>query len=245
MLSGSSKNDHSDGYVKNSDPRSWCPKLWLWMVNDLHVRSVLDVDRCEGQAAKFFKDIGCEVLGLEDPQKIFVENLMQGSVIRHDFSREAYIPKRTFDVIWGCYSLEQIEEKDLVNVLETFKFANKFIFIAPQKLLDRGTERSSYLRSSSLWIKRLENIGFCCDVQLTQQARIISLEDFSGINYFAQSGLVFKRVDLQKLKHPSSITMKIEVRSVIKAFLINALVRTSRAYRNRDSKIRKNAGFKF
>src|SRR5688572_33082149 len=57
------KDGHLGGYIRGGDPGTWCPHLWSWVVEQFGIKSVLDVGCGEGHSTRFFRDLGCDVLG--------------------------------------------------------------------------------------------------------------------------------------------------------------------------------------
>src|SRR5204862_8204394 len=63
------------------------------------------------------------------------------------------------------------------------------------------------------WIKRIESLGFTCDVAATKRARIITLQDYHSINHFAQSGLVFVKNPVDATSTPPAQGLSCDLKS--------------------------------
>jgi len=131
------------GYVKAShafpygDYNTRCPGLWQWAHDALHISSVLDVGCGEGHSAAYFKEIGCEVLGIDGSIEAKKNSRIHGSHIVHDFDDGPFIPEKKYDLIWSCEFVEHVDEDKVDNIMKTFGFSKKYImmtFAAPGQI---------------------------------------------------------------------------------------------------------------
>jgi len=172
------------GYIKGGDPETYYPKLWDWIVKELDVQSVLDIGCGEGYSTRYFKKIGCDVLGIEGSSKAIRDSVISNNVIKHDFCKGEYTPNKKYDSIWSCEFVEHIEEKYISNFLETFKFAEKYIFMT---FAEKGQEGWHHVncKTKEYWIKKISQIGFRFDPKLTEFAKSLCKKHFN------EHGLVF------------------------------------------------------
>jgi len=220
------KAGHLGGYIRGGDPGTWCPHLWEWAVRRWNVRSVLDVGCGEGHSTRYFRDMGCEVLGLEGCQQAIDDSAVPGQVVRHDFQDGPFLPGRRYDLIWSCEFLEHVDEQYLPHVLATFSHAGTALLVThafPGK--DRGHHHVN-CKPTAYWIRRLEDLGFECRVDLSREARTVTLADHPRMNHFARSGLVLVRTDREA---PLRQTM---LAAQLKAWRINLGFRMSRGCRS-------------
>ena len=178
---------HLGGYVAGGDSSSWYPELWDWIIKELGIKSVIDVGCGEGHSTKYFKEKGCKVLGVEGSQVAIKNSPVKDLLIRHDYTKGSFSPDNEYDLVWSCEFVEHVEEKYVHNFLETFK-ALKYVFMTHAPL---GKERYYHhvnCQPKEYWIKKLSEIGFKFDNELTQKARKKALH-----GYFEKTGLVFKR----------------------------------------------------
>lgn len=187
------KDGHLGGFFPGGDPGTWCPQLWTWAVRRFNIRSVLDVGCGEGQSTLFFRQLGCDVLGVEGSQLAIDRSVIPDAVVKHDFCEGPFQPGRTFDLIWSCEFLEHIEEQYVPNLLQTFALADKQILVTHAFPGQRGHHHVN-CRVSSYWIELFERSGYDCQLGPTRAARRMTLLDYPGINHFARSGLVFGKV---------------------------------------------------
>jgi hypothetical protein len=183
------KRGYLGNYIHGGDPRTWCPNLWTWAVRQFNVRSVLDVGCGEGHSTRFFRTLGCDVTGVEGCAQALRDGVIPDCLARHDFCDGAYLPPLPPDMIWSCNFLEHAAERYIGNILETFAEARKLIL-----LTYRSSEHDGgHSRPGSYWIGRIEDLGFRCSASLSRHAREVTLRDYTAVNHFARSGLVFVR----------------------------------------------------
>jgi SAM-dependent methyltransferase len=196
------KDRHLGGYIHGGDPGTWCPHLWSWVVKEFQIRSVLDIGCGEGHATKFFRDLGCDVVGVDGCAQAIHDSVIPDHVVLHDFCEGAFVPERSFDLIWSCEFLEHVGEEYLPNILGTFAHTAKVILAThafPERRRSRARSKRHHghhhvnCRPSSYWIRHIEGAGFECQVDGTRRARTITLADYPGINHFARSGLLFTK----------------------------------------------------
>lgn len=176
---------HLGGYIVEGDPNTWTPELWKWAVERLKIGSMLDVGCGEGHSTKYFRDLGCDVLGIDGSYTAISNSVAPKSVILHDFCNGPYKSDKRYDIIWCCEFVEHVEEKYTKNFLETFRFANKYIFLTYAKPGQKGWHHVN-CKPGKYWIKKLEKIGFELDTRLTKAARHLA-----GGTFFGETGLIF------------------------------------------------------
>jgi SAM-dependent methyltransferase len=230
------KDGHLGGYIHGGDPGTWSPHLWSWVLEEFQIRSVLDVGCGEGHSTKFFHDQGCEVLGIDGCMQAIQDSVIPAHVIQHDLCEGPFVPDHSFDLVWSCEFLEHVDEEFVPNILATFGHAAKAILVThafpegrrSRAQSNRRQERGHHhvnCKPTSYWIRKIESMGFECQVAGTRQARTVTLADYPGINHFARSGLLFTRSQAE----PSG-----PYASYMKAFTINWGFKLSSAYRQQQ-----------
>ena len=99
------------------------------MIDELGVRSVLDVGCGEGHAARFFRDAGCEVLAVDGSLQARRDSVVPESHVVHDFVDGPLVPAQTFDLVWSCEFVEHVEERSADHFLTTFAASRKYVFM--------------------------------------------------------------------------------------------------------------------
>jgi len=170
---------HLGGYVPGGDVWTWFPNLWAWFVKEFNIQSVLDIGCGEGHSTKFF----CDVLGVEGSSQAIKDSPIPDKIVKHDFCDGAYIPSKKYDLIWCCEFIEHVDEKYLLNFLQTFKHC-KYLMIT-HATPGQGGYHHVNEQSVVYWLEHLKKIGFELLPEVTLLAREKSIDYF-----FLRSGLV-------------------------------------------------------
>ena len=112
-------DDHLGGFVPGGDKATWYPALWQWFVRDCGVHFVLDVGCGDGVALRYFRDLDCNVVGIDGVEQI------DRDIVRHDFNDGPWLHPLNvnFDLCWCCEFVEHVEERYMPNYLEAFTLA--------------------------------------------------------------------------------------------------------------------------
>lgn len=176
---------HLGGYHVGGDPLSTYPALWSWLVDDYGVRSVIDVGCGEGVAVRFFRERGCEVLG--------VDGIEQGDpdIYKHDYTAGPFFTSpvvgQQADLAWCCEFVEHVEERYIPNFLATFACAE--LVLMSHAVPGQGGHHHVNCRDDDYWVGVLAGIGYQKDDSLTAVTR-----ELAGEGYYTWSGLAFKRI---------------------------------------------------
>ncbi len=184
------------GYLPGGDAATIYPELWSWLVTDWNVRSVLDVGCGEGFALQYFRDEGCEVLGVDGIKQ------PDSAIVEHDYTTGEWEPVDEdgtpsssggprYDLAWCCEFVEHIEEQYVSNFMLTFK-------CAAMVLMTHGTpgqpgHHHVNNQPASYWKGALAATGFQYDHFLTMAARQQAALNPHPSNHFVRSGLAFRR----------------------------------------------------
>lgn len=183
---------HLGGYIHGGDPGTWCPALWNWVVKELKIRSVLDVGCGEGHSTKFFRDLGCDVLGVDGCQQAIDDSVIPDAVVKHDFCDGPLKLDRRFDLVWSCEFVEHVEQQYVENILRTFALADKAVLMTHAFPGQDDGHHHVNCQPTEYWIEHLERHGYACHIGLTVGGREATLRDYAPcLNHFARSGLLF------------------------------------------------------
>lgn len=177
--------EHLGGYAPDGDPASWYPALWDALIVDLGVRSVIDVGCGGGQAAEFFYDGGCDVLGVDGCETGYER------LVVHDYTTGPYRPRRAFDLCWCCEFVEHVKERYIPHFVTTFLSAK--ILLMSHATPGQGGHHHVNCQPSGYWVSLLAPHGFRLDPWLTIACRELAAENAEPRNYFARTGLAFRR----------------------------------------------------
>ena len=178
---------HLGGYLVGGDAATFYPDLWKWLVEELGVKSVLDIGCGEGQALQYFRDfLGCKVAGLEGvPQK-------DPDIIQWDFTKGKWTPEQKFDLVWACEFLEHIEEQYISNLVPAFQSA-PLVLVTYAFPGQQGYHHVN-CRNEDYWLGFFAAAGFVLDNPKTMITREVARKINNPYNHYLRSGLVFKKV---------------------------------------------------
>jgi SAM-dependent methyltransferase len=171
------------GYTPGGDPATYYPDLWANVVKTLNVRSVLDVGCGEGHSLAYFRQLGCQVTGIEGtPQS-------DPDILRHDFTERAWSGPAV-DLSWCCEFVEHIEERFIPNYLPALACAK----VVMMTHADPGQPGFHHVncRTADYWIGVMAAVGKHLDPALTEQSRMWASANDSPWNHYVRSGMVFR-----------------------------------------------------
>lgn len=213
---------HLGGYITNGDQKSFDPKLWLWLINKMQVRSLLDIGCGQGIMMDFFNRKDCLVFGIDGSKSAADNNLVPGHIILHDYITGPYKPAKSFDLVFSEEFVEHVEEKYSPNFLETFTASKKFLIITHALVGQTGWHHVN-CKDDKYWIKKIEPLGFLYSPIMTKKIKTLS----AGMNnYIYRSGLFFVKNTFEfkiDLLEKCSIVFKFYTQKclyIIKRFLL-------------------------
>ena len=191
---------HLGGYLRSSngknssslwrepgDPATWTPHLWLWAYERLGVRSLLDIGCGEGHSTKFFRDLGCDVLGIDGSLQAKRDSVITDFHVIHDFVHGPFLIEKKFDLVWCCEFVEHVEERFSENFLGTFLASRKYLMLTFASPGQQGWHHVN-CQPGSYWVKKLEAIGFLLEPLLTYESRNVAEP-----GHYRERGLLFVR----------------------------------------------------
>ena len=179
--------EHLGGYTPGGDPATFFPDLWAWLVEELGVRSVIDVGCGEGHALAEFRGLGCEVLGVDGvPQE-------DPDVVVHDYTTGPLMLKTKFDLCWSCEFVEHVEERYVPNFLLSFGMAD-LVLITHATPGQLGHHHVN-CRPAEYWAGAMAAIGYRLEHHLTDITRSLARKNTSPWNHYLRSGMAFRRFD--------------------------------------------------
>lgn len=189
-------SDHLGGFIEGGDEATFFPALWTWLVQGpLKVKSVIDVGCGEGHALKFFRDLGCEVYGLEGtPQD-------DPDIYQLDFTKEDWVwglagtnyhrPDRlTVDLVWSCEFVEHVEEKYNHNFLNVFS-RGKIVLMTHAFPGQQGHHHVN-CQPPEYWRGYMAAAGLRYSKGMTQKTREIAAANTNEYNHYVRSGMAFR-----------------------------------------------------
>ena len=142
----------------------------------------------EGHCARFFKDLDCDVFGIDGSKQAKRDTVIPDSHVVHDFVLGPYVPQRAFDLVWSCEFVEHVEERYSKNFLTTFSCSRRYIMMTYAAPGQPGWHHVN-CQPATYWVAKLSELGFAFEPDLTQQSRVICEP-----GHYQDRGLVFVRV---------------------------------------------------
>ena len=189
---------HLGGWMNpqgKGDPLTYFPNLWDFIIDNLKIRSVLDIGCGPGIALNYFKSKGCRILGAEGC-KLAIEKSRVPDYTRHvDYSVGSLeLNKRDlkhFDLIYSVEFVEHVHPRYVNNYLKDFS-RGKYIFMTAAAVNQVGYHHVN-CRNMPYWIKQMENIGYVFDEVYTSILKSIASYSEVKFNYFENNGMFFKQ----------------------------------------------------
>jgi glycosyltransferase involved in cell wall biosynthesis len=173
---------HLGGYIKGGDWATYYPDLWRWLVEVEGVRSMMDVGCGDGHAIKFFRDLGCEVIGIDgvaqDDPDIYQWDFTDGPLPMLDDDR--------VDLVWCCEFVEHVEGEYEGNYLPLLTRGK--LLLLTHAVPGQGGWHHVHEQESSYWIDRLRVYGMEFDLDLTRNLRRM----VDTPQHFFRTGLAFR-----------------------------------------------------
>lgn len=177
---------HLGGYVIGGDEATWYPALWQWFIDELDVRSVLDLGCGEGHSTEWFVEHGCSAIGVDG---IYNPLNFRVPVLQHDYATGPLTMKTRYDLAWCCEFVEHVEERYVANFVESLKAAT--IVAMTHAAPGQAGHHHVNCRDAEYWRGVMAGAGFVEDQWLTMTTRHLARENPSPWNHYARSGMVF------------------------------------------------------
>lgn len=175
------------------DEATYFDRLWVWLVNDMKIESVVDIGCGAGIATNFFETLLPKtVVGVDG----IAQN--QSNIYQHDFTEGPWYPPLLegqlvprYDLCWCCETVEHIEEQFLPHLLETFQCC-KYVLMTHAFPGQAGHNHVN-CRTSNYWLGVMAGAGYRLDPDLTAKTKELSRNNTSPWNHWLRSGMAFVR----------------------------------------------------
>jgi SAM-dependent methyltransferase len=197
------KEGHLGGCDAGGDTGTYYPIMWKYLINNLNIKSVLDIGCGIGYALDFFKDEGIKITGIEGSKKAIELSLVKNHIICHDFSKSTIQLNDTFDLCWCCEFVEHVEEIYMENFLNLFKKCKYIAMTFAPK--GQGGHHHVNEQDKNYWINKLQSINYRFNESYTNTLRNYATKDVEEHKkqkdcpfftpHFLYKGLFFERIE--------------------------------------------------
>lgn len=97
------------------------PDVWDRIITKFGIRSVLDVGCGGGYALEWFAKHGVRAVGVEGFQEAIERSPVPHLIVRHDYTKGPYAPRRRFDLCWCAEFVEHVEQRFIANFVASFR----------------------------------------------------------------------------------------------------------------------------
>jgi len=112
--------NHLGGFIDGGDIGTYYPTMWDALIHKYNIKSVVDIGCGRGYSTKYFKSLGCDVLGIDGSTQAKELTIIPENFLLNDYTiSDARI--KNFDLAWSCEFLEHVEEKYQENYMKDFQ----------------------------------------------------------------------------------------------------------------------------
>ena len=172
------------------DPQTFVPSVWAGLIEMYDAKSVLDIGAGFGYASRWFRNQGCEVVGVEGSGGIAEQGVT--TLEPHDYTTGPFCRDNGpgFDLCWCSEFAEHVEQQYEANWLADVKRCRVLALTAAPPW--HPGHHHVNLQTSEYWIKRLAEHGFDYAPTATNWLKSVAA-DAHPYSYFSFRGLVFER----------------------------------------------------
>ncbi len=187
---------HLGGNTVGGNPQTFYPDLWRWMIAKLSINTVLDVGCGEGHAIREFERLGGDAFGIDGSVRnvqlanySFCHDLTKGPCVINEFTELPLCDlPYTFDLVWCCEVVGQIDIQYIDNICRTIS-QGKYLALTHQ-LPDQQGYHVVNGRPPEFWTAVLRDYGMDKDDALTEESK-----RYAGF-YWAKTGGIYRRRSL-------------------------------------------------
>lgn len=181
---------HLGGFYTTVDAGSHLPAMFKYLVDELEIKSVLDVGCGMGYQMQEFMKYCDEVYGIDGSEYVSENSPVKDKIFKHDYMVGELETEDRFDLCWSCEFVEHVGEEYRDNFLSTFAFC-KYVAMT-HGIPGQGGHHHVNCQPKEYWIEHLARFGFEYDDEFTEKLKEIAEVDGG---YFVSTGLFFRKKD--------------------------------------------------
>ena len=156
---------HLGGFT-GLDLQGICPNTWKHIMSDWVVKSVLDLGCGKGVSTLWFHLQGLDTLCVEGSHDATTHSFLPPStIVEHDFTRGAWWPEKTYDLVWSVEFLEHVGTPYMQNYLPILK--KGAVLVVTHSTW--GGWHHVEVHTKEWWIRKLTTWGFVFSESLTKE----------------------------------------------------------------------------
>jgi cyclopropane fatty-acyl-phospholipid synthase-like methyltransferase len=142
-----------------------------YIIDAFDIKSMLDIGCGPGDQIRIAKEFGIDAEGVDGDIRLIKEN---SDIIINpcDYTKETYIPRKAFDLVWSTEFVEHVREEFVDNFMRTFS-VGKYVFItyAPE---GKAGNHHVNCRNKSYWIDIFAKYNFVFNQNITDTIKTYS-----------------------------------------------------------------------
>ena len=170
------------GAIVGGDPFLYEPDVWDYCVDEIGVKSVLDIGAGEGHAALYFAGKGCNVFAIDNDKQAITHAVYP--VIKADVTVAPF--HVTTDLVYMAEFVEHLPETALPHLSDSLQ-RTEWVVMTYAIPGNEGVGHVN-LQDIDYWIAWMHSVGFEIDSEKTNAVRAKAKHV-----HFKNRGLVFKR----------------------------------------------------
>lgn len=178
---------HPGGSIVGGDPFLQEPDIWDYCVDEIGIKSVLDIGAGEGHAALYFANKGCTVFAMDNDAQA-IRNAVY-PVIKADLTAAPF--HVTTDLVYMAEFVEHLPEAALSHLSDSLQ-RTKWVVMTYAIPGNEGVGHVN-LQDVDYWISWMNSIGFNIDSERTNAVRAKAKHV-----HFKNRGLVFSKSPEEK-----------------------------------------------
>ncbi len=181
---------HLGGYFVDGDRHTFTPDIWGYLLVKFDLRSVLDLGCGTGVNMKWFKEMGCQVLGVEGCQTAIAQARCS-PIAQHDYTQGPYVPDEKFDLCLCTEFVEHVEQKFEDNWFATMKSC-RYVLMS-HAVPGQGGHHHVNEQLADYWVSRFRFHGF--DYRHHDSILITQTNDRVRSPWGRPTLMLFERID--------------------------------------------------
>jgi hypothetical protein len=173
---------HLGGFIEEGDPRTYCPQVWDYFIQQERVASMVDVGCGTGVACEYFSKAGVVVTGVDGSESAERLFRVPGRMIFHDYAQGPLAIEA--DLAWSSEFVEHVEEQYRHNFMVTFQGCRTVAMT--YAMPGQAGHHHVNCQPGSYWVQAFRDYGFRFDEPAT-----LMLRGLASGTYFS-SGMIFR-----------------------------------------------------